>query len=70
MDAGAIIVQKSVTISVGETEESLIEKIKKVEHKAFPKALKLLATNQVYLDKDVGKAKWLSNASDVFRSIV
>lgn len=61
MDAGAIIVQESVTISVGETEESLIEKIKKAEHTAFPNALKLLATNQVYLDKNTGKAKWLSN---------
>jgi len=59
-----------VNISVDETEESLIEKIKKVEHIAFPKALKLFATNQVYLDKDIGKVKWLSNSSDVFRSIV
>lgn len=54
-----------MNICVGETEESLVEKIKKVEHIAFPKALKLLATNQVCLDKD-GKAKWLSNSSDVF----
>jgi len=55
-----------VSISVDETEESLVEKIKKVEHIAFPKALKLLATNQVCLDKDSGKVKWLSNSSDVF----
>lgn len=59
-----------MNISLDETEESLIEKIKKVEHIAFPKALKLLATNQVYLDKDIGKVKWLSNSSDVFRNIV
>uniref|UniRef100_A0A2S2PGC4 Phosphoribosylformylglycinamidine cyclo-ligase n=1 Tax=Schizaphis graminum TaxID=13262 RepID=A0A2S2PGC4_SCHGA len=70
IDAGAIIVQESVNISLDETEESLIEKIKEVEHIAFPKALKLFATNQVYLDKDIGKAKWLSNSSDVFRNIV
>lgn len=55
-----------MSISVDETEESLVEKIKKVEHIAFPKALKLLATNQVCLDKDSGKVKWLSNSSDVF----
>lgn len=59
-----------MSISVNETEESLIEKIKKVEHIAFPKALKLLATKQVYLDKDTNKVKWLSNSSDIFRNIV
>lgn len=63
LDAGAIIVQESVSICVDETEESLIEKIKKVEHIAFPKALKLLATKKVYLDKDTGKAKWLLNSN-------
>lgn len=62
--------QESVGISVDDTEESLIEKIKKVEHVAFPRALKLFATNQVCLDKDVGKVKWLTNSSDVFRDIV
>jgi len=66
IDAGAIVVQETVNISVDETEDSLIEKIKKVEHIAFPKALKLLATNQVYFDKDVGKLKWLSHSSDIF----
>lgn len=59
-----------MSINVDETEESLIEKIKNVEHIAFPKALKLLATNQVYLDKDVGKVKWLTNSSDVFENII
>lgn len=59
-----------MNISVDETEDSLIEKIKKVEHVAFPKALKLLATNQVYLDKNTNKVKWLSNSSDVFKNFV
>lgn len=59
-----------MSISVDETEESLVEKIKKVEHITFPRALKLLATNQVYLDKEVNKVKWVSNSSDVFRNII
>lgn len=59
-----------MSISVDETEESLVEKIKKVEHITYPRALKLLATNQVYLDKDINKVKWLSNSSDIFRNIV
>lgn len=62
--------QESVNISVDETEESLIEKIKKVEHVAFPKALKLFATKQVCLDNDTGKTKWLTNSSDVFKNII
>lgn len=62
--------QESVSISVDETEESLIEKIKKVEHIAFPKALKLLATNQVCLDKNIGKTKWLTNSNDGFKNII
>lgn len=57
-----------MSISVDETEESLVEKIKNVEHIAFPKALKLFATNQVHFDKDTGKMKWLSNSNDVFIS--
>ncbi|XP_019761020.1 trifunctional purine biosynthetic protein adenosine-3 isoform X1 [Dendroctonus ponderosae] len=52
VDAGAIIVQETVPIEVYDTEESLIERIKTAEHKAFPKALKLLATGKVRLGSD------------------
>lgn len=52
VDAGAIIVQETVPIEVYDTEESLTERIKTAEHKAFPKALKLLATGKVRLGSD------------------
>lgn len=47
IDAGGIIVQESVKIDPNETEESLIEKIKQIEHKAYPMALQLVATKKV-----------------------
>lgn len=40
-----------------DTEDSLIERIKRVEHVAFPKALKLLATGKVTLGTD-NKLLW------------
>ncbi|XP_050311309.1 trifunctional purine biosynthetic protein adenosine-3 isoform X2 [Anthonomus grandis grandis] len=52
VDAGAIIVQETVPIEVYDTEETLTERIKLAEHKAYPKALKLLATGKVRLGSD------------------
>ncbi|KAL3273731.1 hypothetical protein HHI36_015160 [Cryptolaemus montrouzieri] len=52
VDAGAIIVQEAVPVDVNDTEESLTEKIKLAEHKAFPRALHLVATDKVKLGDD------------------
>ncbi|CAG9774100.1 unnamed protein product [Ceutorhynchus assimilis] len=52
VDAGAIIVQETVPVEIYDTEDSLIERIKIAEHKAFPRALKLLATGKVRLASD------------------
>lgn len=57
VDAGAILVQESVPIEVGDTEETLQERVKLTEHKVFPEALKLVATGKVYLD-ELGKLIW------------
>jgi phosphoribosylamine--glycine ligase/phosphoribosylglycinamide formyltransferase/phosphoribosylformylglycinamidine cyclo-ligase len=57
IDAGAILVQESVQIELGDTEETLEERVKQVEHKVFPKALKLVATGKVYLNGS-GKLVW------------
>lgn len=57
IDAGAILVQESVQIELGDTEETLEERVKQVEHKVFPKALKLVATGKVYLN-ETGKLVW------------
>lgn len=42
VDTGAIIYQKSVAITDGETEESLTKKIHRAEHFAYPYALRML----------------------------
>lgn len=49
IDAGNIILQKSVQISKGETAETLAEKIHKIEYEIFPKAIqKILNTTNGY----------------------
>ncbi len=50
MDAGAIVVQESVPVYPDDTEETLAERVKTVEHKAFPKALELVASGKVKLE--------------------
>lgn len=57
MDAGAIVVQEPVPVYHDDTEDSLSARIKEREHKAFPRALELLASEQVKLDPR-GKIQW------------
>ncbi|XP_046579510.1 LOW QUALITY PROTEIN: trifunctional purine biosynthetic protein adenosine-3-like [Haliotis rubra] len=57
VDAGAILVQESVPVYPGDTETSLSERVKRKEHKAFPQALEIVATQQVSLSSD-GKLVW------------
>lgn len=57
IDAGAIITQEAVSIEPGDTEDVLIERIKEAEHKAFPRALKWVATGKVRLGDD-NKILW------------
>jgi phosphoribosylamine--glycine ligase/phosphoribosylglycinamide formyltransferase/phosphoribosylformylglycinamidine cyclo-ligase len=47
VDGGLIIVQEAVPVYVDGTEEMLTEKIKVAEHKAFPRALELVATDKI-----------------------
>ncbi|WAR13969.1 PUR2-like protein [Mya arenaria] len=46
VDTGAIVVQESVPVFHDDTEETLSERVKQREHKAFPRALELLASDQ------------------------
>ncbi|XP_071110460.1 trifunctional purine biosynthetic protein adenosine-3-like [Haliotis cracherodii] len=57
VDAGSILVQESVPVYPGDTETSLAERVKRREHKAFPQALEMVATQQVSLAPD-GKLVW------------
>uniref|UniRef100_A0A667XCW5 Trifunctional purine biosynthetic protein adenosine-3 n=1 Tax=Myripristis murdjan TaxID=586833 RepID=A0A667XCW5_9TELE len=57
VDAGAIIVQEAVPVLVSDTEESLCDRIRQAEHRAFPAALELVASGAVKLGED-GRITW------------
>jgi phosphoribosylglycinamide formyltransferase-1 len=46
-DRGAIVLQEKVTVSPGETPESLAAKVLTIEHKLYPDALRLFAEGKV-----------------------
>uniref|UniRef100_A0A672PDQ8 Trifunctional purine biosynthetic protein adenosine-3 n=1 Tax=Sinocyclocheilus grahami TaxID=75366 RepID=A0A672PDQ8_SINGR len=57
VDAGAIVVQEAVPILVTDTEDSLSERIREAEHRAFPAALELVGSGAVKL-RDDGRLVW------------
>uniref|UniRef100_A0A3Q1G6K3 Trifunctional purine biosynthetic protein adenosine-3 n=1 Tax=Acanthochromis polyacanthus TaxID=80966 RepID=A0A3Q1G6K3_9TELE len=61
VDAGAIIVQEAVPVISGDTEESLSDRIREAEHRAFPAALELVASGTVRLGED-GHIVWKANS--------
>lgn len=58
IDAGAIVAQKAVDIEVGDTEDTLTERVKLAEHVIYPQALRLLATGRIRLDLETNKIVW------------
>lgn len=52
VDGGAIVTQEAVPILPGDTEDILVERIKTAEHKAFPRAMEMVARGQVVLRSD------------------
>ncbi|XP_039244021.1 trifunctional purine biosynthetic protein adenosine-3 [Pipra filicauda] len=57
VDAGAIIFQEAVPVKVGDTEQTLAERVKEAEHRAFPAALQLVASGAVRVG-EAGKICW------------
>uniref|UniRef100_UPI00398E4962 trifunctional purine biosynthetic protein adenosine-3 isoform X1 n=1 Tax=Pristiophorus japonicus TaxID=55135 RepID=UPI00398E4962 len=57
IDAGAIIVQKVVPVKLGDTEETLSERVKEAEHVAYPAAIHLVTSGAVRLGED-GRVCW------------
>ncbi len=49
LDAGPVIAQASVPVHPSDTPETLAQRVLGVEHKLYPDALKLLATDKVML---------------------
>lgn len=57
VDAGAIIFQEAVPVKVGDTVETLSERVKEAEHRAFPAALQLVASGAVRVG-EAGRVCW------------
>ena len=49
MDSGPIVVQDSVPVRDGDTEETLAARVLEVEHRIYPQALRLVAEGRVTL---------------------
>ncbi len=49
VDTGPIVLQSIVEIEDGDTEESLLQKIHKVEHQIYPQAIELVSSGQIEL---------------------
>ncbi|RZC33297.1 trifunctional purine biosynthetic protein adenosine-3 [Asbolus verrucosus] len=59
VDGGHIITQEAVPIELNDTEETLTERIKTAEHKAYPRALEWVAKGKVRIGED-NKLVWKS----------
>jgi phosphoribosylglycinamide formyltransferase-1 len=49
MDSGPIVAQDSVPVVAGDTEDTLARRVLEVEHRIYPKALRLVAEGRVTL---------------------
>lgn len=59
VDAGGMILQASAPVYPKDTEHTLSERVKSVEHRIYPKALDALAKGDVHRRED-GRAEWIN----------
>jgi phosphoribosylglycinamide formyltransferase 1 len=57
MDTGPIIIQAAVPVLNGDTEESLSERILKLEHKIYPEAIRLFSEGRLEIDGRIVRIK-------------
>jgi phosphoribosylglycinamide formyltransferase-1 len=50
MDTGPVIIQAAVPVSQDDTEETLSEKILKLEHKIYPEAIRLFSERKIEVE--------------------
>src|SRR4029077_7823789 len=56
MDSGPIVLQESVPVVEGDTEEALANRVLQVEHRIYPQALRLVAEGRVTLAAAAAKS--------------
>ncbi len=65
MDTGPIIIQAAVPVYHDDTEETLSERILKLEHKIYPEAIRLFSEGRIEVEGRIVKIKE-NAASDTF----
>ena len=50
LDNGPIILQKAIEVKEGDTEETLLERVHKEEHKIYPQAIKLFVEGRLIIE--------------------
>lgn len=50
IDSGPIVLQASVSVRDGDSEESLAERVLEVEHRIYPQALRMVAEGRTKLE--------------------
>ena len=53
LDAGPIILQKTISVTIQDTEQTLAEKIRKEEHDSYPRAINWFALGRLQLIQNV-----------------
>ena len=56
-DTGPILIQKSVLLDKFDNPKKIAEKVLKIEHEIYPKAIKYFCYNQISWDKNIPKIK-------------
>src|SRR6266403_5882066 len=67
-DAGPILMQGAVTVSDHDVAETLAERVLEVEHRIYPEALRLLASDQTRLEGDICKIVGFAGSNDTLVS--
>jgi len=66
MDTGPIIIQAAVPVYHDDTEETISERILKLEHKIYPKAIRLFSEGRLEVDGRMVKIKKNAPFDNVF----
>jgi phosphoribosylglycinamide formyltransferase-1 len=67
-DAGPIVMQGAVAVADDDTPETLAARILEIEHRIYPKALRLLASGRIRLEGDVCKMSGSAGSEDILIS--